>query len=571
MRNIFESRIKEWLRPFGEECMKNITGRSYSFTLTDDCVQSVEEDLFFELYKILQPVLREEVDHIALKDNPFWGIDTKKIPAEVRRAAAEKLLTGMEEEGPGCFQDRFPLLYDLFSRKTLSFENGMTTMLDLISQNAESLSEGLFEGRRLTRIQNIKRWNESVRKGGNTTAIIETNAGKMVFKPRDCRIDQWFRNFSDEFFSESIKVPDVVCIGDQYGFFEFVVNRPASDEKEACDFYYNLGVLFTAILITGGTDFHKYNFLASGSKVVPVDLETIMRPYDELRVYPGKKFVDNSLLYSLAFPKISDRYEDCGDSSLFTADSDANASVPVISGVRQMFHQYKEYFYRGFTETYRKCMEKREIMKEWIRRAVGLRIRTIMISRKAYLQYLTMITRPENLKDEETRSRLKNHLYSVFRKGKKRNGEKISEREAEDIIYGDEPYFYTDTDCGNVYSEGDLLTTDYFDATPIQRSLEYLSIMSEEELAFEKRYIDVAVRMAKIDLPEDPSRLSEPELNAVMRDIEENAVTTPDNYRFWPCRTDDRIRYSQIQTLIDSTEKINSFLADVHIPGKAFL
>ncbi len=119
-------------------------------------------------------------------------------------------------------------------------------------------------------------------KQGRTVTILETDAGKVVYKPRSLAIDialgdfvQWLAGQVDG--PLYIKIPQVVDRGD-YGWAQFVGHEYAADDEECRQFYCGIGQLLALMRLLGGTDLHAENLIAHRNTPVLVDCETLFTP-----------------------------------------------------------------------------------------------------------------------------------------------------------------------------------------------------------------------------------------------------------------------------------------------------
>ncbi|MDD4565932.1 MAG: DUF4135 domain-containing protein [Eubacteriales bacterium] len=160
---------------------------------------------------------------------------------------------------------------------------------DFISHVAEIVSRtldtrGEMTGKLLTeragKVENIDGGVADIH-GGRCVHILTFESGeKIVYKPRDLRLDQlWgsFLNFlTDKAELDRFKTYQCI-IKDNYGFEEFVQASPVADQEEFKEFYFNFGFLLGAIYFLQGSDFHSENVIACGKYPVLIDLETIVR------------------------------------------------------------------------------------------------------------------------------------------------------------------------------------------------------------------------------------------------------------------------------------------------------
>ncbi|HEX5602013.1 MAG TPA: DUF4135 domain-containing protein, partial [Pyrinomonadaceae bacterium] len=118
--------------------------------------------------------------------------------------------------------------------------------------------------------------------GGATVAIVRTEGGRVIYKPRSLAIDNALRRFISELADEygsalNLRVPEVMDCGD-YGWVEFVTHRFAAGNEELLSFYSGIGHLLALMRLLSGTDLHAENVIAHGRTPVVIDCETLFTP-----------------------------------------------------------------------------------------------------------------------------------------------------------------------------------------------------------------------------------------------------------------------------------------------------
>ncbi|WP_460355416.1 type 2 lanthipeptide synthetase LanM family protein [Actinoallomurus acanthiterrae] len=119
-------------------------------------------------------------------------------------------------------------------------------------------------------------------RGGHTVALLEFDAGTVVYKPRPVSVDVVLGEMLAEVFRDvpeetRIRVPRVVP-RDGYGWAEFVTHRYCADVAELSAFYRGIGHWLGTMRLLGGSDLHAENVIACGPVPVVVDCETLFTP-----------------------------------------------------------------------------------------------------------------------------------------------------------------------------------------------------------------------------------------------------------------------------------------------------
>jgi type 2 lantibiotic biosynthesis protein LanM len=117
---------------------------------------------------------------------------------------------------------------------------------------------------------------------GRTVAILQTEAGRIVYKPRSLAIDIGLQNFVETLAVDHgnglvIRVPKALDF-DDHGWVEFIPHCYASGPAELKDFYHGIGQWLAIMRLVGGNDLHAENLIAHGRHPVIVDCETLFVP-----------------------------------------------------------------------------------------------------------------------------------------------------------------------------------------------------------------------------------------------------------------------------------------------------
>ncbi|HWM24792.1 MAG TPA: type 2 lanthipeptide synthetase LanM family protein [Chthoniobacterales bacterium] len=119
-------------------------------------------------------------------------------------------------------------------------------------------------------------------RAGQTVAILRSEAGQIVYKPRSLAIDIALRGFIAELAADHrgplvIRVPEAVGF-DDHGWVEFIPHRYAAGPEELREFYRGIGHWLALMRLLGGRDLHAENMIAHGESPVVVDCETLFTP-----------------------------------------------------------------------------------------------------------------------------------------------------------------------------------------------------------------------------------------------------------------------------------------------------
>ncbi|WP_030592344.1 type 2 lanthipeptide synthetase LanM family protein [Streptomyces globisporus] len=119
-------------------------------------------------------------------------------------------------------------------------------------------------------------------RGGRSVMLLRFADGtRLVYKPRPLAAHRHFNSLV-EWFGSLPDAPDLrvlrVLDRGEYGWAEFVEERPCASEAETRQFYRRQGALLALLHALDGTDLHHENLIACGPHPVLVDVETLFHP-----------------------------------------------------------------------------------------------------------------------------------------------------------------------------------------------------------------------------------------------------------------------------------------------------
>jgi lantibiotic modifying enzyme len=117
---------------------------------------------------------------------------------------------------------------------------------------------------------------------GRSVAVLTFESGlKLVYKPRDVRIEVWYfqalARLNDIGAPLPFYVPRILA-RENYGWVEFIPFLSCRSQSELNDYYVNAGALLCVLHLFGATDCHFQNVIAFGEHSVLVDAETLFQP-----------------------------------------------------------------------------------------------------------------------------------------------------------------------------------------------------------------------------------------------------------------------------------------------------
>ena len=110
--------------------------------------------------------------------------------------------------------------------------DALSEMLRNIICHKTEISDTLFDGQKYKCIENISAGAGDYHNSVRATAIIETDLGKMVYKPRSCIANVRTRIFTQKYFPDSVYIPKCYTDGSSFGVCEYL---PADPDQGTAD------------------------------------------------------------------------------------------------------------------------------------------------------------------------------------------------------------------------------------------------------------------------------------------------------------------------------------------------
>lgn len=308
------------------------------------------------------------------------------------------------------------------------------------------------------------------------------------------RCEEQFCEMISELFSDTVVLPKALDFG-QYGYAEFIAEEPAKTTEEAENFFYRLGGVCALFQTFGSTDFHCENILAKGEFPAVVDLETflgVLNAADKESADLFQRDFSRSVFCSGILPK---RVNDREISPLLCKDE--HSILPVINGERVDVRGYLSYFDAGFRAIYRRCIDEKNALLQYLERFSACRFRCLLRNTDDYAKllrglYSVKILSSENYRDERVKS-----LKTALGQGNE-NQRAVAEEEINSLLRGDIPFFHCTAGSKNLYSGEKRVARDFF-GQMIEENVRYrMENLSEKECEFELAIIHQSLRCAHI-------------------------------------------------------------------------
>ena len=471
-----------------------------------------------KVYERLEDALKRKVELIAgsttthmisqaVTGNPFAATFPDLITNAERAQALDAIRAQLDS---GAITLPEPLV-ECLELQLGSATNSLLEALDRLAEHRDEICDSLLAGRRFQTIDDVALSTGDTHNCGRSVTIFTTDAGKLVYKPHDLRVDELLYEFVQRFFDDFVGIPRAIAFGSQFGVCEYVEKRRAEGEDEAERFWYHMGGLAAFAKLLGSTDLHFQNILCCQTMPYIIDLETILSPISSERLAylqsaDTRECHTHSLAPSLLMPS---RVEDMELSVL--TNTEESGIAPVVDGKIVTVEPYLPAFTQGYDVVYTRIVEQREAIREAVSSfPLDTTVRIVMRATRGYWLMSQKLYHYSTLASPADRQRSLETLERILRESNITAEAPIIDSEVEQMRRGDVPYFYTYVSSLSLYGDGEELAQGKFSLSAIERIFETLDAMGKEDEEFDLSYIERAIGMydCESDEPqrEAPSR-----------------------------------------------------------------
>lgn len=528
-----------------DEQMLRVKRSPHAGLLGGDVYRRLEAALLDVTGQVTNSTVKREIAKEASVSNPFALSLPDMITDEEKQRAINAIAKRVAD---GKFAFPQPMIDTLTMR--LGFvTDAFLEMLKRMSENRDAICEKLTGGKPYEKIEEMTLSAGDTHNHGRSVTVLQTDAGKLVYKPHDMRGDAHIYAIAQRFFPEFAGIPKCVAFGDSFGVCEFIEKQRSEGEEAARTFWYHMGGMAAFMKLLGSTDMHVENVTCNGGKPYILDLETVLSPIlknedyliqqPELSVLKGR-----SLYLSCVLPNSPKGKE---YSVLMNTGEDDCA--PVVNGEKVSVIAYLDAFMEGYDTVYRRAVEKREEVAKMLREIPDtVPIRILMRNTQSYVDHMNKLYHHTALASEAAQENAVNVLSKIFAFHVRPGFESTVDAEIRQMKRGDVPYVYTTAGSGALFSDGETLMEKVFDRTAKEHALDNLFAMDEKDELFDLKLLERAIRQYPVKLsgnikPEAfiPQRAEEPlqketalrEAGRLLKEAYDLGIPSPDGRLFW--------------------------------------
>lgn len=123
-------------------------------------------------------------------------------------------------------------------------------------------------------------------RNGRSVQILRFASGfRLVYKPKSLAVDRHFQEligWLNQRGAQPALRAALVLDRDHYGWVEHIAAQPCHTADEIQRFYERQGAYLAVLYALEATDFHSENLIAAGEHPIPIDLEALFHPHEEI-------------------------------------------------------------------------------------------------------------------------------------------------------------------------------------------------------------------------------------------------------------------------------------------------
>ncbi len=491
----------QWFSPRIEKALAEIRASKGAGLLSPEALQGIRETAERRIGLAARDWFDGRLAELCAEENPLLQFDTSLMTPEEARRAAPVLLRKLKNQEiilPQRLESTAGILLDNWTAY-------LREVLFDLSAFRKEICAAVLGGREYTAVTGMRKAGDAHNKG-KSTLIVETDAGKLVYKPHSCRIDTAAASLVREHFDDILRVPEVFACGDRFGIAEYLEKQRAEGREAAARYYRSLGGAAAVLRMLGSKDMHMENLFACGGKIALIDLETLLYPVPVLRRDPAERIFSeedmralfNTLLYSeLVNTRIRGPRDEAEFSPLMNTGEEGSA--PLVDGERQNVVPFEKEFFDGFSALYDRILQLRPALKEELpARFSGIVLRNIPASTRMYSGVIRRLNSRYAYESEDYYRTQRGKLRHVLSRDKAVYSRPVEDAEEAAVLEGDIPYFQTFADSRDLYRGGEVIEKGFFLQSALDRALEILDNMSAREKELEIRFLRLSIAGAKM-------------------------------------------------------------------------
>ena len=420
--------------------------------------------------------------------------------------------------------EKYPVLWRCIEEKIQQAVGYYVEIVENFVDNKIEIQKKFCTGTSIKRITDIKSGLSDVHNQGKSVVVVTLDDSlELLYKPRSMENELGFLNLlkwiSDKVGLDCYQYP--ILSYENHSWCSIVKHDSCDTEEQVKRYYQRFGIQLVLVYFLGTRDLHFENVIASGEYPVLVDLEALTygkreHNTEEIKDAINQHLADSVLCsgllpyawqnlnidssgisgkggqkYGFKVPVIVNRR---------TANMRIEYRYPETKGVQNLVKirgkdcdpiQYIQDLLDGFEQAYVKILEDKEELLQRSSFLQNLKSRYVAMNTQQYSMLLSASYHPSVMRDGAERETL---FYSLW-KGRNGAEQEIVEREIQDLLNGNIPYFSCSVYGKHLIHNGKEISKEYFSKTAWEVFIEKIEKMSVSDMNVQKEYIRMAITL----------------------------------------------------------------------------
>lgn len=508
---------------------------------------NVKERLFIPYFKRVESQAKRKLEHLKLEDEEIiekvafqiaekcmW-IPFRCLIFEMHELKEKHMLSGKDsvqkyesyledylgnEEYLLQLEQKYPLIQRLVNEKIRDAVSFVRELLEHLRQDRQAVTEELCSGKEFSAIEDMEMYLSDEHISGKTVVkLVLDNGCTVYYKPKDLSVSRFYQDayiwLTERCGGKTFLYP-AIC-GKSYGWEKEIAPMPCRSEREAEEYYKNIGMHLSLAYVLGVTDIHFENVIAHGEHPVITDVEFLGNM--ECNAFGEKKSIqdylkDNVLSTGLlpvsAWLGGGNNVSGIGDTSeqrlpvkmpvilnRGTAEMaigydyprmKLGKNVPVLNGEKCDYRKYVRQILEGFEAGYTCILQNRDDFAGKFQHRFCQASRVLFRNTQEYSMYANMLNFPELMQDESKRRGILGHMRKglACREGYR---EDLLGYEMNSVYKGEIPVFHAEGK--NLIAGNREVFADYYSSSIGERIIAHVGKLSEEDRELQKKIISV--------------------------------------------------------------------------------
>jgi len=468
-------------------------------------LNTIQDELFFITGKVL-----------ALEFNNF-----KDSNSNIQDSFFEKYIEKNFLSKDGYINTflKYPTLARILTVRTQYLLNFFKEILSRINKDKNELIQFFDIGSHNLELCDIDLSNGDSHNQGRSVCILHFNQKKVVYKPRNLKINESINVFVDWFTKKhnlkKVKFPQGLY-KEKYSYIEYISFKDIKSNQGVRDYYIRYGYLIALAYILNITDIHLENLIAHGEYPVIIDIETSFQNESPLEYSLPIKIMNilnfNSIKASGLLPKsieIKDQEnlielaalngkkqklskkgivplrpskDEFFYSKVGELQGPTGQNIPkTTNGEEVDYNQFRNLIVEGCIQFLDKIkLDKKNVINK-LNDFKKIKLRILLKSTERYYSMIRFSNHPNYNREMKFRERLLMNIWSYPYSDKRPI---ISE--IRDLIYNDIPIFETFAGSRHLFDSKGLKYQDYFRESGLNKAIKKVELLDEKEILLQK-------------------------------------------------------------------------------------